>query len=116
MMDGLKLDPGERVIFRTTRGGSAGYSGWVWLLILFGGSQVCGALTIIPILAGTETKDSVAATYVTSGITLLLGLVLLGRWILLRMTPSYLITDRRLIARRLFLLPIAIDLDNVASA
>jgi len=38
------------------------------------------------------------------------------RWLLLRRQPSYFITDRRLIARRLFWTPIVIDLENVASA
>lgn len=119
MVDGLKLEAGERIIFQSKRGGSAGYGGLMWLLILFGGSQICGALMIIPILVGGTSEgkgEGATQMVVMSVITLVVGLAAVGRWILLKVRPSYFITDRRLIARRLFLLPVAIELENVASA
>src|SRR5689334_16443145 len=99
MEEGLNLDSGERVMFRPTRGRPAGYSGWVWLLILFGGSQLSGALTMIPIALSPKSGDGLMPTIILSAITLLAGGVVLVRWILMKIRPSYFITDRRIIAR-----------------
>lgn len=118
MIDGIKLEPGERVVLQSPRGGTAGYGGLMWLLILFGGSHVCGALMIIPLLVSDDSKraDGTTTMMISSIVSLLVGGAALVRWLLLRRQPSYFITDRRLIARRLFWTPVVIDLDNVASA
>lgn len=119
MVDGLTLEPGERIIFQSTLGGPAGYSGWMWLGILFGGSQLCGLLIWVPLMISGESSRSGSGNpsqYIMSALTLLICGAALVRWILMRTKLAYFITDKRLIARRLLLTPVAIDLDNVASA
>lgn len=119
MVDGLKLEPGERIILQTKQGGPAGYSSWMWLLILFGGSQLCGAAFMIPAMMRDDASGSRASgpsQLVVPVVTLLVCGAILARWILMRTKPAYFITDKRLIARRLLFTPVVIDLDNVASA
>jgi hypothetical protein len=116
MVDGVKLEPGERVIFRSARGGAAGYSGGMWLLILFGASQICGGFMMVPFLLKNESGDGATQISVMTIVTLVVSVVVLVRWIMMKVRPAYFITDRRLIARRLLLPPVVIDLENVGGA
>ncbi|MFO0759635.1 MAG: hypothetical protein U0359_24290 [Byssovorax sp.] len=116
MFDGLKREPGERIIVQSKRGGPAGYGGLMWLGILFGGSQVLGALMFVPMMMSSDAASPGAQMWIMTLLTLVIFGVFLGRWILLRTRPAYVITDRRLIGRRLFLPPVAVPLEDVAGA
>jgi hypothetical protein len=111
----VELDPGERVVFQSKRGGKAGYSPWLWLLFLFGGMHLFGSLLMLPILLTSDAPISIttwATTIFFSGAAVAL-LVLWFRW---KRVPAYLVTSRSIIARRFLRAPLVISPRDVGAA
>ena len=69
------LTQGERIVFRSKRGGTAAYSGWMWLLFLFRGSQVCGAITAFAVIfgGGTNEGEGSATVFLMPAVTVIPG-------------------------------------------
>jgi hypothetical protein len=112
------LTQGERIVFRSKRGGIAGNSGWMWLLFIIGGSQVCGAITAFAVLFsdGPNEKGPSVSVFLMPAATVVVAFVLLVLWIRYKRQPAYFVTERRLIARPFLLAPLVMDLRNVAGA
>src|SRR6188472_292898 len=91
----LKLDPGERVVFQSRAGGTAGYSTWIYLLVIFGGMQAMGGLMMIVILGGSLGTVSAWGSLVA-------GVALFGLWLRLRIGPAFFLSDKRLFRRKFF--------------
>lgn len=114
-MSALKLEPGERVIFASGRGGAAGYNGLVWLGFLLLGMQVFGGCVSLSLLASSSEFHLNGISWMSFA-WLALGGYLIARWIGQRRGQSYVITDRRFIARRMLLGPLTVPLSDLAGA
>jgi hypothetical protein len=111
----VELEPGERVIFQSKRGGPAGYSPLLWIVFIFGGMHVSGTLITLPILLASDA-DLPVSTWITSLVSLAVTIGLLVAWLRFTRGPAYVITDRKIIARRFLRAPIVLSPRDVAGA
>lgn len=116
MKPSIALLPGERIIFSSTRGGDAGHSGWWWLLVLFGWTQVCNGLMFTAHFLFDPSVSSFSGALALAIPALLLGMAFFARWLMLRYRPSYFVTSQRIIARRLLLPTVTFPAEDVGAA
>ncbi len=119
MKPSIVLEPGERVVYSSVRGGTAHHPWWWWLLAVFFGLHINGvamgvlAWMVFPVGSG---ESAMRGPGVISLLTSAFGVLLLVRWLDLKRRPSYLVTDRRVIARRILQKPLEIDPADVELA
>ncbi len=112
MKSPIVLEPGERVVYSSVRGGTAHHPWWWWLLAVFFGLHINGvamgvlAWMVFPVGSG---ESAMRGPGVISLLTSAFGVLLLVRWLDLKRRPSYVVTDRRVIARRILQKPLEID-------
>lgn len=116
MKSPVPLEPGERVIFASVRGGDAGHSGWWWLAAIFGGMQVCNGLMFGVHFLASPSGEPMVGGVVGAIAAILAGLAALARWVQLKVQPAYVVTTRRVIAKRVFLPAVTFTPDDVGAA
>lgn len=107
----VTLQPDERVVYSSARGGTAHHSAWWWLAAVIGGLNVCNA----PMWLGfyfMRTDDAAPPHGSFPFFTMaeaVFAIVLLVRWIDLRFRPAYVVTNQRILARRILQPVLAIE-------
>jgi hypothetical protein len=119
MKSPIVLEPGERVVYSSVRGGAAHHPWWWWLLAVYAGLHINGvamgmlAWMIFPASPG---QSAMRAPGPISLLTTAFGVLLLVRWLDLKRRPAYVVTDRRIIARRILQKPLEVDPAEVQGA
>ena len=114
----VTLEPDERVVYSSVRGGTAHHSALWWIVAVIGGLHVCNA----PMWFGfyffrTDGGSGPQSTFpFFTAAESILAIVLLVRWIDLRLRPAYFVTNQRILARRLVQPALAIDPSSITGA
>jgi hypothetical protein len=95
----IELEPGERVVFKSKRGGKAGYSPLLWIVFIFVGMQLFCSVLMLPILLTTDASIS-ASTWVTTLLTLGAFIAPIVLWFRFTRAPAYFVTDQKMIASK----------------
>jgi hypothetical protein len=112
----VELEAGERVVFQSKRGGKAGYSPLLWILFIFGGLQVFGAFVTFPLILLTAEESIPISSWAMPFLTAVAFLAFLVLWIRFTRSPAYLVTDRKIIARRFLRSPLVLSPRDVGGA
>jgi hypothetical protein len=114
----VTLQPDERVVYSSVRSGTAHHSAWWWLAAVVGGLQVCNApMWIVFYVARTDSTSSAASGFPFFTVAeSILVIVLLVRWLDLRFRPAYLVTNQRILVRRILQPVLAIDPADVTGS
>jgi hypothetical protein len=112
----VELEPGERVVFQSKRGGKAGYSPLLWIVFIFGGMQVFGALVTFPILLLTVDESIPISSWIAPFLTAVAFFTFLVLWIRFTRVPAYLVTDRKIIVKRFLRSPLVLSPRDVGGA
>lgn len=114
---GITLRPGERLLWASPAGGTAGYSQWVSTLVVLGFFFVVGPISgAVSLLASRvlEGGPLAALAIVPAAIAPLFVIALLvAMWIVPRTRLTHFLTSERLISRRLFGAPQQIALNQI---
>lgn len=121
----MPLEAGEKIVWQSRGGGPAGWGQWVYVVAVLVGLHLCGTVAFIPIAilgattsssydydddgyARTEAPSSIGQTLVASLPTLLCTVISFGLagaagWVVIRprTRPSFFLTPKRVIARKL---------------